>query len=44
MQCWFTKFCSEDFGLEDVEGCGRNNAIDNDQLKTLVESNPQTIV
>jgi len=39
---WFAKFCSGDFDLRDEEGRGRNYSTDNDELRTLVERNPQT--
>ena len=41
---WFAKFRSEEFGLEDEKGRGRKPSIENDQLRTLKESNPQTTV
>ena len=44
MRCWFAKSRSGDFGLEDEEGRGRKPSTENDQLRTLVESNPQTTV
>ena len=42
MRRWFAKFRSGDFGFEDGEDRGRKPSIENDQLRTLVESNPQT--
>ena len=42
MRHWFDKFRCGDFGLKDEEGRGRNLSVDNDKLKTLVVSNPQT--
>ena len=44
MRRWFAKFRSGDFGLEDEKGRERKPSIENDQLKTLVDSNPQTTV
>ena len=44
MRRWFAEFCSGDFGLKDEEGRWRKPSIENDQLRTLVESNPQTTV
>lgn len=41
---WFTNFRSGNCNLEGKEGRGRNVAVDNDQLRLLVESNPQTTV
>ena len=40
-QLWFKKFRSGDISLEEKEGRGRPTALDNDQLKALVESNPR---
>ena len=42
MPRWFAKCRSEDF--EDEEGRRQKPSIENDQLRTLVESNPQTTV
>jgi len=44
MRRWFGKFRIGDFSLEDEEGRGRKPSIENDQLRALVESNPQTTV
>jgi len=44
MRRWFAKFRSGDFGLEDEEGRGWKPSIENDQLRTFVESNLQTTV
>jgi len=44
MRCWFVRFRSGDFVLEDEEGRERKPSMENDQLGTLVESNPQTTV
>lgn len=44
VQLWFKKFRSGDESLEDQEGRGRPSAIDNDQLKALVEADPRTTI
>lgn len=44
VQLWFKKFRSGDESLEDKEGRGRPSAIDNDQLKALVEADPRTTI
>lgn len=41
---WFEKFRSGDVSLEDEEGRGRPPAVDNDQLKAIVEANPRQTV
>ena len=38
---WFEKFKKEDFDLEDHCRSGRPGQIDNDRLKSLIESNPR---
>jgi len=42
MRRWFAKFRCRYFNLEDEEGCGWDYSVDDDKLKTLVKSNPQT--
>ena len=39
-QCrnWFDKFCPGDFSLKDEERSGRSNEVDDDQSKTIIES------
>ena len=44
MRRWFAKFRCEYFDLEDEDVRGRNPSVDNDKLKTLVESNQQTVL
>jgi len=44
MRRWFAKFRSGDFVLEYEEGRGQKPSIENVQLRTLMESNPQTTV
>lgn len=44
VQFWFQKFRMGDESLEDKEGRGRHAAVDDDNLKTLVEENPRTTV
>ncbi|XP_032675705.1 histone-lysine N-methyltransferase SETMAR-like [Odontomachus brunneus] len=39
---WFQKFRNGDESLEDEEGRGRSSAVDNDELKVLVEADPRT--
>ena len=39
---WFAKFRFGDLYLRDEEGRGRNYSTDNEELRTLVERNPQT--
>lgn len=40
VQRWFKKFRSDDFSLEDKEGRGRPSVMEDDQLKTVIESDP----
>jgi histone-lysine N-methyltransferase SETMAR len=42
VQRWFDRFRSGDTSLEEKHGRGRAPAVDNQQLKTLVEANPRT--
>ena len=42
MRHCFVKYRCGHFSLEDQKGRARNRTVDNDKLKTLVESNPQT--
>ena len=44
IRCWFAKFRFGDFDLRDEKGLGRNHSTDNEELRTLVEINPQTTV
>lgn len=44
VQWWFQKFRAGDESLEDEEGRGRPSALDDDNLKALVEANPRTTV
>jgi [histone H3]-lysine36 N-dimethyltransferase SETMAR len=41
VQRWFNKFRSGDTNLQDKSSSGRSPAIDNDVLKSLIESNPR---
>ncbi|XGW33880.1 hypothetical protein V3C99_017956, partial [Haemonchus contortus] len=41
-QWWFKKFRTGDESLEDNERSGRSSAVDNEQLRALVEENPRT--
>nr|CDJ84488.1 transposase [Haemonchus contortus] len=41
-QWWFEKFRTGDESLEDDERSGRPSAVDNEQLRALVEENPRT--
>jgi histone-lysine N-methyltransferase SETMAR len=41
---WFQKFRNGDQNLEDQEGRGRDSAINNDELKALVEADSRTTV
>lgn len=41
---WFAKFRLGKFDLSDAEGRGRKTSVDNDGLKTIIESNPQNTV
>lgn len=43
-QRWFHKFKNGEEDIEDQEGRGRNSAISNDNLKSLVENDPRTTV
>ena len=45
-QCqeWFTRFRSGDYSLQDKPKSGRTSLLDNDVLKTLVESNPRQTI
>ena len=38
VQCWFTKFRSGDFSLEDQPRSGRRTVIQDEDLRTLVET------
>ena len=38
VQLWFRKFRDGDLSLEDEEGRGRPSAVDNDQLKAIIEA------
>lgn len=40
---WFQKFRSRDESLENKEICGRPSAIDDDQLKTIIETDSRKI-
>lgn len=44
VQSWFQKFRTGDESLHEEEGRGRPSAIDDDDLKALVEANPRTTV
>ncbi|KAE9417846.1 hypothetical protein Angca_006040, partial [Angiostrongylus cantonensis] len=37
LRTWFREFRSGDFDLEDEEGCGRPDELDDNELKALVE-------
>jgi len=39
-QNWFAKFCASDTTCEDRERSGRPLVVDDDQIKSLIESNP----
>jgi len=41
VQLWFRKFRDGDLSLEDEEGRGRPSAVDNDQLKVIIEADPR---
>uniref|UniRef100_A0A7I4YGD7 HTH_48 domain-containing protein n=1 Tax=Haemonchus contortus TaxID=6289 RepID=A0A7I4YGD7_HAECO len=41
-QCWFEKSRTGDESLEDNERSGRPSAVDNEQLRALVEEDPRT--
>nr|CDJ94146.1 histone-lysine N-methyltransferase SETMAR-like [Haemonchus contortus] len=41
-QWWFMKFRTGDESLEDDERCGRPSAVDNEDLRTLVDEIPRT--
>jgi len=41
---WFQKFRNRDESLEDEECRGRLSAIDNDELKVLVEADPRITI
>ena len=41
VQLWFRKFRDGDLSLEDEEGRGRPSAVDNDQLKAIIEADPR---
>jgi len=43
MQRWFQKFRNGDESFEDEEGRGRLSAVNNDELKVLVEADPRII-
>jgi hypothetical protein len=41
---WFQRFQNGDLSLEEASGRGRSAFVDNDYLRTIVESNPRTTV
>lgn len=43
-QQWFSRFRSGDFDLQDRKKSGRPSVLDNNDLKTLVESNPRQTI
>jgi len=44
VQRWFRKFSDGDENLEDEEGRGRPVAVNNDNLRTMVETDPRTTI
>ena len=42
VQCLFKKFCKGDESLEDEELSGQPSEVDNDQLRTILETDPLT--
>ena len=44
VRCWFAKFRSGDFSLEDEFGNGWPTVIQGEDLRTLVETNPSQTV
>ncbi|EYC39682.1 hypothetical protein Y032_0644g1069 [Ancylostoma ceylanicum] len=42
VMCWFAKFSSGDFDLEDKPGRGRRMSLDDQALRAAVETNPDT--
>ena len=42
VQHWFKKFCKGDERLEDEELSGQPSEVDNDQLRTILETDPLT--
>ncbi|EYB95176.1 hypothetical protein Y032_0163g3505 [Ancylostoma ceylanicum] len=42
VRCWFAKFCSGDFDLEDKPGRGRMMSLDDQALRAAVETKPDT--
>ncbi|EYC19240.1 hypothetical protein Y032_0025g1259 [Ancylostoma ceylanicum] len=42
VRCWFAKFSSSDFDLEDKAGRGRRMSLDDQALRTAVETKPDT--
>ena len=41
---WFQRFQNGDLSLEEASGRGRGVSVDNDNLMTIVESNPRATV
>ncbi|EYC39717.1 hypothetical protein Y032_0643g1057 [Ancylostoma ceylanicum] len=42
VRCWFAKFSSGDFDLEDKPGRGRRMSLDDQALRATVETKPDT--
>ncbi|EYC22951.1 hypothetical protein Y032_0016g3034 [Ancylostoma ceylanicum] len=42
VRCWFAKFSSGDFDLEDKPGRGRRMSLDDQALRAAVETKPDT--
>ena len=42
VQWWFKKFCKGDKSLEDEEHSSQSSAVDNDQLRAIIETDLHT--
>ena len=42
VQRWFKKFCKGDKSLEDEEHSSQSSAVDNDQLRAIIETDLHT--